>query len=257
MLNMVFFIEQAKAQVEYDRHMSQLSAKLKTKTFRLASKDSCSGMDILFKNAKQLCNNNPKFNDSVIVALFRAVIAKNKHRHNVAIEEKVVNFYRFINTHNPKLSQVVSGNLHGPSDRWIRKLNGLDKNECIIDSGNDLYMIVSREEAAISIRKNIFGKQVPFSLEIDAIKVPQLHEVSHRYKSIIGGEYLNHMIEIEGKTKGQIVLLLDGISRKDLDNNVLGKINNTIEVIVCVMSFQLSLPGMLHTELVAVHPTSF
>ena len=130
----------------------------------------------------------------------------------------------------------------------IRKLNALDKNECIIDSGNDLYMIVSRTEAAIFIRKNIFGKQVPFSL---------LHEVSHRYKSIIGGEYLNHMIEIEGRTKGQIVLLLDGISRNDLDNNVLGKINNTIEVKVCVISFQLSLPGMLHTELVAVHPTSF
>ena len=63
----------------------------------------------------------------------------------------------------------------------------------------------------------------------------QLLEVSHRYKSIIGGEYPNRMIEIEGKTKGQINLLLDGISRKDLDKNVLGKMNNATEVKVCLM----------------------
>ena len=59
MLNMVFFIEQTKAQVQYARHMSELSAKLKIKTFRLASEDSCPGMDVLFKNAKQLCKDNP------------------------------------------------------------------------------------------------------------------------------------------------------------------------------------------------------
>ena len=136
--------------------MSELSAKLKIKIFRLASEDSCPGMDILFKNTKQLCNDNPKFKDSLIVALFRAAIAKNKYDHNAATEGKVMNFYRFINTYNPKLSQVVSGNLHGPSDRWIRKLNPLDKNECIIDSGNDLDKIVSRMEAAISIGKKFW-----------------------------------------------------------------------------------------------------
>ena len=84
-------------------------------------------MDILFKNAKQLCNDNPKFKDSLIVALFRAAITKNKHGYNVVTEVKVANFYRFINTYNPKLSQAVSGNLHGSSDQWIRKLNALDK----------------------------------------------------------------------------------------------------------------------------------
>ena len=74
-----FFIEQAKAQVEYARHISELSAKLKTKTFRLVSEDSCPGIDVLFKNVKQLCNDNPRFKDSIIVSLFRAAIAKNKH----------------------------------------------------------------------------------------------------------------------------------------------------------------------------------
>ena len=129
-------------------------------------------MDILFKNAKQLCKDNPKFKDSLIVALFRAAIAKNKNGHNAATEEKVVNFYRFINTYNPKLSQVVAGNLHGPSDRLIRRLNASGKDECIVDNGKDLNKIVNRMEAAISIRKKAFGKQVPFSLAIDATKVP-------------------------------------------------------------------------------------
>ena len=111
-------------------------------------------------------------------------------------------------------------------------------------------------EAAISIRKKVFGKQVPFSLAINTTKLPQLLEVSHRYKSIIGGEFPNHMIEIEGKTKGQINLLLDGISRNDQDNNILGKINNATEVKVCVISFQLSLYGMPHTEVISPRPQS-
>ena len=79
MLNMGFLIEQAKDQVEYARHMSELSVKLNIKTFRLASEDSCPGMDILFKNAKQLCKDHSKFKDSLIVALFGAAIAKNKN----------------------------------------------------------------------------------------------------------------------------------------------------------------------------------
>ena len=138
----------------------------------------------------------------------------------------------------------------------IRRLNASGKDECIVDNGNDLNKIVNRMEAAISIMKKVFGKQVPFSLAIVATKVPQLLEVSHRYKSIIGGEYLNHVIEIEGKTKGQINLLLDGISSKDLDNNILSKINNATKVKVCVISFQLSLPGMPHTEVIATRSQS-
>ena len=44
--------------------------------------------------------------------------------------------------------------------------------------------------------------------------------------------------------------------RNYLDNNVLGKINNVTEIKVCVMSIQLSLPGMPHTEVVTARPQS-
>ena len=63
------------------------------------------------------------------------------------------------------------------------------KNECIIDSGNHLNNIVSRMEEEISLRKDIFGMKIPFSLETDATKVLKLLEISQRHKSIIGGEH--------------------------------------------------------------------
>ena len=69
-------------------------------------------------------------------------------------------------------------------------------------------------EAAISLWKEVFGNQILFSLAIDATKVPQLLEMSQRYKSIIGGEYPHHMINIESKTKAEIKVLLEGIGRK-------------------------------------------
>ena len=106
---------------------------------------------------------------------------------NAATEEKVVNFYRFMHTYNPKLYQVVSGNLNGPSDQWIRKLNAADTYDCIIETGDYLEKIVGRMEAAINIRKDVFGKQVPFSLAIDTTKVPQVLEMSQRYKAVLGG----------------------------------------------------------------------
>ena len=191
--------EQSIAQVEYANHMSQLSENLPKKTYTLAAQDSCPGIDVLFKNAKQLCKDNPEFQHSLIVGLFRAAVVKQMNGMNAATEEKVVNFYRFMHTYNPKLSQVVSGNLNGPSDRWIRKLNAADTYECIIETGDYLEKIVGRMEAAINIRKDVFGKQVPFSLAIDATKVPQVLEMSQRYKAVLGGEYPHHLIDIGGK----------------------------------------------------------
>ena len=48
------------------------------------------------------------------------------HIRDAATEEKVVNFYKYINSYNPKATQIVVANLHGPGDRWIRILNSLD-----------------------------------------------------------------------------------------------------------------------------------
>ena len=45
--------------------------------------------------------------------------------------------------------------------------------------------------AAIERRSNNGGAAVPFSLAIDATKVPQVLEASQGYKAIVGGEHPN------------------------------------------------------------------
>ena len=98
-----------------------------------------------------MCNDNLPFKDSLIVSLLYAAATKYKYGNSTASEEKVVNFYVFINTYNPTFTQAVLANLQGPSDFWIRRLNAMDKNEYIVDSGNNLDKIVSRMHVTISL----------------------------------------------------------------------------------------------------------
>ena len=64
-------------------------------------------------------------------------------------------------------------------------------------------------EAAIKWRK-MQGVKVTFSFVIDATKVAQLLEVSHTHGDIIGGEYPQHLIQIDGMDKIKVQELLDG-----------------------------------------------
>jgi len=105
-------------------------------------------------------------------------------------------------------------------------------------------------EAAILRRKTSDGTPVAFALAIDATKVPQVVETSLGYKAIIGGEHPNHLIDVSGKDKDAIKLILEG---KD---PIIGKIKAASEVKVTVMSFQHSPPGVPPTEIVAALPQS-
>ena len=105
-------------------------------------------------------------------------------------------------------------------------------------------------EAAIQLRQTSNGAPVAFALAIDATKVPQVIETSLDYKSIVGGEYLNHLIGVEGKEKEGVQAILEGKDPK------LGKITVASEVKVTVMSFQHSPPGVPPTEVVAACPQS-
>ena len=106
-----------RGQIDYANHMKKLSRQLTKSTSKLSSEDSTPSMERLFVNANQICKDNPKFKDSLIVSLLHAAVAKHMYGSNAASEEKVVNFYRYIHTYNPKVAQVVSANLHGPSER--------------------------------------------------------------------------------------------------------------------------------------------
>ena len=65
----------------------------------------------------------------------------------------------------------------------------MDSNKCIIDSRNNSNKIMSKMEAEITLKKEVFGKQISYFLTINATKAPQLPEVYLRYKSIIRGGY--------------------------------------------------------------------
>ena len=109
----------------------------------------------------------------------------------------VLNFICLIGTYDKKAAQVLSANIGGPGERWVRKMNARDQKDCIIDSGEENNNMAQRMEVVIE-RRNIQGYKGTFSIAIDATKVAQVLEVSHAHGAIIGGEYSQHLIPIYG-----------------------------------------------------------
>lgn len=242
--------DEAKAQHNYGKYMAQLNNQLPNKTYKIAGEGSAPGMKSLFGNAEELCKKNPSFRSSIIVALFKAACAKEQHGSNAATDEKVVNFFRYISTYDKKAAQVMSANLGGPSQRWMATLNAREREDCILDSGDNGERVISRMEAAIARRSKSNGAQVSFSLAIDATKVPTVIEASSGYKAIVGGEFPNHLIDVETKSKEEIQDIIDGKSKE------YGTIPKATEIKVTVMTFQGSPPGIPASEVVAARPQS-
>ena len=111
--------EEAIAQVAYAKHMSKFSQQLKDTKYQTIGDNSVPGMKVLFEQAADLCERNPKFEGSLIVALFKAAVAKEKFGKNARTKEMVTNFYRYVNTYNPKAAEVVSANLGGPGILYV------------------------------------------------------------------------------------------------------------------------------------------
>eukprot|EP00957_Ditylum_brightwellii_P201478 15325830-Ditylum_brightwellii.AAC.1 len=112
--------KEARGQVEYCRFMACLDRHLEHKTYQTIGYDLVLGIYTLFNNAAALCEKNPNFQSSLIVALFKSAVAKEKSGANAKTEERIVNFFQFIWTHNPKAASVLSANLGGPSKHWMK-----------------------------------------------------------------------------------------------------------------------------------------
>eukprot|EP00957_Ditylum_brightwellii_P141342 10769579-Ditylum_brightwellii.AAC.1 len=106
-------------------------------------------MQALFNNAADLCENNPTFQNSFIIALFKAAVAKEKSDANAKTEETVVNFFQFIQIYDPKAALVLSANLGGPSKCWKKTLDAYEQKGCILDCGKDGEKVIERMVAAI------------------------------------------------------------------------------------------------------------
>ena len=161
----------------------------------------------------------------------------------------VLKFICLIVTYDKRESQVVSANIGGLGDRWVRKMSPRERKDCITNSGEESKKVEQMMEAAIK-RRNIQGGKGTFSIAIDATEIAQFLEVSHAHADIIGGEYPYNLIPIDGMNKIKVQELLDG----KLEDY--GKVSIANEVKVGVMSFQDTHSDVPTMEVVAGRPPS-
>ena len=80
---------------------------------------SVPGLDTFLGQVADAFKNNPKFSDSLIVALVKAAATNVLHGSNATTEEKVLDFHRYLQTYNPAAAQILSADLSVPSTRWL------------------------------------------------------------------------------------------------------------------------------------------
>eukprot|EP00957_Ditylum_brightwellii_P209966 15364431-Ditylum_brightwellii.AAC.1 len=84
--------EEARGQVEYGRYMAHLEGHLEHKTYQSIVYVLVPGIWALFNNTADLCEKNPKFQSSLVVALFKAAVAKEKSGANAKTERESSEF---------------------------------------------------------------------------------------------------------------------------------------------------------------------
>eukprot|EP00957_Ditylum_brightwellii_P113878 8681754-Ditylum_brightwellii.AAC.1 len=109
--------------------MASLDKHLEHKSYQTIGTNLAPGIRTMLNEVADLCKKNPKLQSSLIVALFKAAMAKEKYGSNAKLEEMVVNFFRCIHTYNPKAPAVLLANLCRPSDHWLKTLNAREQKE--------------------------------------------------------------------------------------------------------------------------------
>ena len=203
---------EAIAQVDYISTMARLDKQLLHKTYKLHAGGASPGMSVAFNKADELCRQNPTFQSSLVVSLLKAAVAKatSPKGSNAKTDVQVFNFIRLIATYDKKASQVVSANLGGPGDRWVRKINAKERKDCIIESGENNEKVGQRMEAAIKRRKKE-GATVAFHLAIDATKIAKVLEVSHAHGSIMENYMLGWMSNASVLLQGSLLMKPGGL----------------------------------------------
>eukprot|EP00957_Ditylum_brightwellii_P021557 1625337-Ditylum_brightwellii.AAC.1 len=109
--------------------MASLDKHPEHKSYQTIGTNSVPGIWTMLNKAADLCKKNPKLQCSLIVALLKATMAKEKYGSNAKSEEMVVNFYRCVHTYDPNAAAVLSANLCGPSEHWLKTLNAREQKE--------------------------------------------------------------------------------------------------------------------------------
>ena len=140
---------------------------------------------------------------------------------------------------------MVSTNLRGPGQHWLRRLNNSEVQYFIFDVTHDVLLARMKNTAAASAVSP--GVPFTFYLSIDATKVAKVIEVSASHKSIICGAFPNHVFDISNLPKDDVNNVIAGTSE-------LVKINKATEVKVSAMYFQLTTLGVPPSVIVDSQP---
>lgn len=241
-------LEEATAQAAYGTRMAKLAQRIPSKKFKLAGGAVPSPSNFLH-SASQLYEENEEFRGSILVSLMEALVCKHTTgRSNPKIEERVKNFYRWLDALSPIACDGVAVNLgSAPSKRWMQVLNARDRagTSCTYDETG----MASRIRRAIKIRQ-LDNCRISYSLAIDATKVSEVIDISSSHRAIMGGAYPDHMVSTLDKDKDTI----HKIVKQEPGCSV--KLVKATEVKVAFIVFQQVPSGLPPVEIIALRPQS-
>ena len=239
--------EEALAQWKFGRKMAKLAAILPKNTYKIRGSESSPSPNQFFSSAAVVFEKNPSLRNSIVYSLLQAMVYKEiGGRKNPIIESKVKNFYRYLNALNPQACEAVAANLgSAPGKRWMAVLNAKERVSCILQC--EVEQMVARMMDAVK-RRSPDGRQLSFSLAIDATKVCSVLDISTAFKAIMGAPYPLHMISTVELKKGEIKDILD---KSRYDSVALSKAD---EIKVGFMVFQQAMPGDCPVEIFAARP---
>ena len=82
------------------------------------------------------------------------------HGKNAEMEEKAKNFLCVVRTYDKQAVQLLSANIGGPGERWMRRMDAGDRQPCILETGDENELVRKRMEEAIKrcLRPNLSWK---------------------------------------------------------------------------------------------------
>lgn len=156
----------------------------------------------------QMFTTNPSMRDSLLVALMQVYVTKLKGKHkNPELPAKAMNFFIACESTSRKAFDYVSANMLGPCLRTIQRRNATTRQPSIICiSTSDLESRLVRHFKTLP---DYDKSTLTVAIGFDGTKVPAILTLSTSTRSIIGGVYPNHMIDITGMTEEEVKSKLD------------------------------------------------
>ena len=117
---------------------------------------------------------------------------------NIPYGPKLLNFFVAIHASDPKTSEIIRANLHGPGTRYLRRVNSKSREPPFIECERD--NLKRSFKAVLKILSDNGVKNPSFTAAIDGTAVVPLLEYSKAHGCIIGGVYPHHMVELDDQT---------------------------------------------------------